>query len=268
MKAYRIGQNRKAVPLPLSSLHRGVDTDAEPYRLQAAGQLPMPVQNLDTAEDLRTITLSGEREPALFKDTAPTLSIVCGGALTLHCVNGDRMIGPGDLVLVEPGAAPRWTASAATTVIQVTVDRQWPASDAVLQDEGSLTPRDTDSPVFMRVFEAEDHCSYFASFPELFDAPADVWTQGRSTRGLRLLRFPDGAFIDWHPEVVNNLAVFLSGEMEIEARGPVPLARFRAGDILLAEDRKGEGHIDRMRGDIHLALVVLDDEMLWPRTTT
>ena len=267
MKAYRIGQDQKAAPLALPSLHRGVHTDAEPYRLQAAGQLPMPVQNLDTAEDLRTITLSGKHEPPLFKADAATLSIVCGGVLTLHCADGDLAIGPGDLVLVEQGAAPQWLAAAATSLIQVTVDPQWPAGDAVLQDEGSVMPRDTETPVVKRVFEAADHRSYLAPFPELFDAPVDVWTRGRSTRGFRLLRFPDGAFIDWHPEVVNNLAVFLSGEMEIEARGPVPTARFRAGDILLAEDRTGEGHIDRMRGDIHLALVVLDDEVLWPRTT-
>jgi len=25
--------------------------------------------------------------------------------------------------------------------------------------------------------------------------------------------------IDWHPEVVNNLAIFLSGELELEASG-------------------------------------------------
>lgn len=263
MKAYRISEH-VAGPLPLPSLHRGTYTDAEPYRLQAAGKMPMPQQNLDRARGLRAITLSGGRGPALFKADGATISFVIGGRLTLHLEGGDVMLAPGDLALVEQGAGPRWSAMPGTCLVQVTVDPGWPGGDAAMQDEGSAMPRDGEAPLVMRVFEAADHRSYLAPFPELFSAPEDVWTEGRPTSGLRFLRFPDGSFIDWHPEVVNNLAIFLSGEMEIEARGENPVARFRAGDVLLAEDRKGEGHIDRMHGDIHLALIVMEDENLWP----
>ena len=263
MKAYRISSDGDITPLPLPTLRRGTYTDPVPYRLQAAGELPLPVQKLDSAQDLRTITLSGSTRPALFKKD-PTLNIVCTGSITVKGRPNQISAEAGDLLLVEGGAEPDWSALPQTRLIQFTINASWPGTEAIPQDDGSIMPRESQGPAFMRVFEAEDGRSYFAPFPDLFGASTDTWTQGRPAVGFRLLRFPDGAFIDWHPEVVNNLAVFLSGEMEIEARGPEPIARFRAGDVLLAEDRKGEGHIDRVRGDLHLLLLVLDDAVLWP----
>lgn len=103
-----------------------------------------------------------------------------------------------------------------------------------------------------------------------FPGQLDSWSAVTSILGFRFLRFPGQAFIDWHPEVVNNLAIFLSGDMEIEIGGgasdgaPVPIDHFLAGDVLLAADRTGEGHIDRMHGNIHLALIVIEDQHLWP----
>ena len=165
MKAYRISEH-VAGPLPLPSLHRGTYTDAEPYRLQAAGKLPMPQQNLDRARNLRAITLSGAQGPALFEADGPAISFVIGGRLTLHLAGGDVTLVPGDLALVEQGAGLRWSAVPGTCLVQITVDPGWPGGDASMQDEGSAMPREGEAPLVMRVFEAADHRSYLAPFPE------------------------------------------------------------------------------------------------------
>jgi hypothetical protein len=74
----------------------------------------------------------------------------------------------------------------------------------------------------------------------------------------------EDGFIDWHPEVVNNLAIFLSGELELESGGGGgAIEVFHAGDVCLAQDRTGEGHIDRTRGVTHVALIVVETENLW-----
>ncbi|MEZ5748996.1 MAG: hypothetical protein R3D83_03645 [Caenibius sp.] len=265
MKAYRLKNDGGACrieALPLPSLHRGQHTDAEPYRLQAAGKLPMPEQNLDQASGLRAIRLSGSGDVELFNGAAPGLFFVIAGELALRTSRED-VLEPGDVLLAECGARPGWSTIPGTILVRLDVEAQWPGTDAVLQDEGTPTPRDQAAPKIMRIYEGADHRSYLAGFPEFLPVPDDVWSDPRPVLGFRFLRFPDGAFIDWHPEVVNNFAIFLSGEMEIEARGSNPIEYFRTGDILLAEDRKGEGHIDRMHGDIHLALIVMDNQALW-----
>ena len=226
----------------------------------------MPVQNLDWADGLRTIRLSGRGAIELFGDSVATLSFVIAGELALEA-DGSHTLLPGDIVLADVGVRPGWSAAAGTILVRFDIEAGWPGADAVVQDEGTLMPREGASPRIMRIYEGADHRSYLASFPELVPTSDDRWSEPRPVLGFRFLRFPDGAFIDWHPEVVNNFAIFLSGEMEIEARGRNPIERFRAGDILLAEDRKGEGHIDRMHGAIHLALIVMDTEALWPFET-
>ena len=266
MKAYRVtthGDACRIEALPLPSLHRGQQTDAEPYRLQAAGKLPMPQQNLDAGQRLRAIRLSGHHATELFGEPAATLSFVIAGDLTVRGQDMVRLV-PGDVLLAEAGARPQWSASTGTALVRLDIAADWPGADAAMQDEGALMPRNGAEPKIKRIYEGADHRSYLADFPKLFSANDDVWSEPHPVLGFRFLRFPDGAFIDWHPEVVNNFAIFLSGEMEIEARGKTPIERFRAGDILLAEDRKGEGHIDRMHGAIPLALIVMDDAALWP----
>ena len=58
--------------------------------------------------------------------------------------------------------------------------------------------------------------------------------------------------------------VRLKVELEIETEGRGGgIEVFRAGDICLAEDRAGGGHIDRTRGATHVGLLVLETEDLW-----
>ena len=72
---------------------------------------------------------------------------------------------------------------------------------------------------------------------------------------------PPGWFGDWHPAPGRVLAIYLSGQGEIEAsdgevRAIVP------GTILLAEDTTGKGHITRVTGssEVLVAILLLPDE--------
>lgn len=278
MKAVEItaGEDGAArlAPLPFPSLHRdGGWIDPLPYRLQASGELPMPVQNLSRSSGLRTIRLSDGAHPGLFGGSGDTLNFVIAGTLQISDSGAAETLEPGDLLLVRSAAAGfAMQAAGNCRLVQLGVGADWPGPDAVPQDSGTIAPRVNTEPNLRRMDKQADERTWFSGFANLFPEPADSWSAVTSILGFRFLRFPDQAFIDWHPEVVNNLAIFLSGEMEIEigggARdgGPAPIDHFLAGDVLLAADRTGEGHIDRMHGNIHLALIVLEDDHLWPIT--
>lgn len=277
MKAWQVtgsdGQSARIEPLPFPSLHRdGGWIDPLPYRLQASGELPMPQQNLSRSSGLRSIRLTDGAHPDLFAGPGDTLNFVISGQLELGAQDGSQILLPGDLLLVRGAAAQAATptASGSCRIVQLGVGPDWPGPDATAQDSGTIVPRTASQPNLRRMDKQADGRTWFSGFANLFPAAADTWSAITPITGFRFLRFPDQAFIDWHPEVVNNLAIFLSGDMEIEVGGgandggPVPIDHFLAGDVLLAADRTGEGHIDRMHGVIHLALIVLDDAHLWP----
>jgi hypothetical protein len=55
----------------------------------------------------------------------------------------------------------------------------------------------------------------------------------------------------------------MTGKLELEVSGDGDIEVFGPGDVCLAEDRTGEGHIDRMHGETRLALIVFEDDHLW-----
>jgi hypothetical protein len=148
-------------------------------------------------------------------------------------------------------------------LVQIGVSPDWPGPDAKLQPPGTHNPRSSSEPNLKRVLRDDDDQAYFVEFPELFAAPANSWSSMRPVAGFRFMCWEDGV-LDWHPEVINNFGIFLSGEMEIETGGRGGgIEVFHAGDICTAEDRTGVGHIDRCRGMTHVACIVLDTEHLW-----
>lgn len=271
MQALRILLDDKGAlqiePLALPVIHREGSIDAEPYRLQASGALPMPDQKLAPSSGLRTIRIANSNAIEFFGMSGPLLTFITSGQLTLTDGRGrSHHLEPGDLFLVEEPAKAhaRVSVSGVCHLVQAGVDEQWPGTSARVQECGTINPRTGTDTTPLRIFEGDDRKSYFEPFPELFAADDNVWSEVRPTKGSRFLCFADGGFIDWHPEVVNNLAIFLSGEIELEAGGGEQRIRvLHAGDVLLAQDRTGDGHIDRFRGTCFLALFVIDDEHLW-----
>lgn len=53
---------------------------------------------------------------------------------------------------------------------------------------------------------------------------------------------------DYHPAPRRQYVITLSGQVEIEV-GDGTIRRFGAGDVMLAEDTSGRGHITRVVGD-------------------
>jgi hypothetical protein len=55
----------------------------------------------------------------------------------------------------------------------------------------------------------------------------------------------------------------LGGHIELEVSGDREIRHYRAGDVVLAADRTGVGHIDRFHGTTTLAVVVMAQDDIW-----
>jgi hypothetical protein len=269
MKAVHISASADGLqvrPLPLPSVYRKGDAPAEWFRRQASGEIPKAEQNLSPAAFVRTIIVPDGKFTQLASAPGALLTIVVCGELSLATGAGQATsLVSGDVVLVDADSSSRIvpTARGQCRLIQLGVAADWPGPDAQLQVPGTLNPRRGNEPNIKHLYQGKDDRTYFADFPQLFPAPPNEWSAPRVPTGFRFMCWEDG-FIDWHPEVINNLAIFLSGELELESGGGGgAIEVFRAGDVCLATDLTGEGHIDRARGATHVALVVMETEDLW-----
>ena len=61
---------------------------------------------------------------------------------------------------------------------------------------------------------------------------------------------------DWHPAPGRVLAIYLSGEGEIEASDG-EIRAIRPGTILLAEDTTGKGHVSRVTSSEEMLVAIL-----------
>lgn len=187
----------------------------------------------------------------------------------LFLVAGEvRIRGPrSELLFSEPGTmlamaastlahgVPRW--SGAAKLIALTM--------ADFISSGISVPDDCrgERSLVARMYSAGDGESYFRDFPELFDFAGLLGPQ-KAMVGLRIYRVEDGFDYTWHPEVVNNLVLVLSGGLELEVGGGSNRVQFFGpGSICLAEDRVGRGHMDRMHGDCGLIVIQIETEELW-----
>jgi hypothetical protein len=268
MKAVGISAHADGIqvrPLPIPSLYRKGDVPAEFYRRQASGEAPKADLNLLPAAFLRTIIVPDGKFTKLASERGALLTFVICGELSVTSSAGQTTnLVSGDVFLVDADSASRIvpTARGNCRLVQLGVAADWPGPDAKPQSPGTLTPRRGNEPKIKHLYQGKDDRTYFSAYPQLFPAPPNEWSVPRTPVGFRFMCWEDG-FIDWHPEVINNLAIFLSGELELESGGDRVIEAFRAGDVCLASDRTGEGHIDRARGAVHVALIVFDPEYLW-----
>jgi hypothetical protein len=88
--------------------------------------------------------------------------------------------------------------------------------------------------------------------------PFDLATMpeaGFATRTLFGQR-PPGSMQDWHNAASPMFLITLSGEMEVEIEGSLRQV-FGPGDVRLAEDTTGPGHVSRVLGDQPWVFAVL-----------
>ncbi len=96
-----------------------------------------------------------------------------------------------------------------------------------------------------RIYTGEDNRSHF----EDLDIPLKPARQGNiselvPTVGVIFRETPVETLLDFHPAERRQIVITMSGVAELEC-GDGSRRRFGAGDILLAEDTTGQGHITR-----------------------
>ena len=264
MKAYRITGGTEIKPLAFPSLYRKGDVPPDAYRKQASGEIPKANLNLSPARFMRTIQLKDGSFSGLANEPGALLNFVIAGQLTLTAGTSKATLGPGEFFLLDAQSGSRLGVSAqgGVRLIQLGIASDWPGADSKIQDPGTITERAGGKVNIKRVIKKDDDLAYMLEFPELFPAHANEWSKQRQITGFRFMCWEDG-FLDWHPEVVSNLGMILSGEIELEMSGDHARSSFRTGDICLCEDRTGVGHIDWAKGATHVGLIVLPDDNVW-----
>lgn len=100
-----------------------------------------------------------------------------------------------------------------------------------------------------RLYTGKDDESHFEEIDLPFEPMGHAETtamQGAS--GVVFRRAPAGHVQDWHPAPRRQYVITLSGQGEIET-GDGTVHRFGPGDVMLADDTTGRGHITRVAGN-------------------
>jgi hypothetical protein len=109
-------------------------------------------------------------------------------------------------------------------------------------------------PRFLRVYSGADGQSHIAEMEPALKPFADLeGAHGQSTpmqaaSGIAFRVAAPGYVLDWHCAPRRQYSISLSGTAEIEV-GDGTIARIGPGDVVLAEDLTGRGHVTRVVGD-------------------
>jgi hypothetical protein len=121
-------------------------------------------------------------------------------------------------------------------------------------------------PTIWRVYSGADGKSHIAQ--ETLPMTPFVDTEGahgqaaptQAVSGITFRVSPPGYVLSWHCAPRRQYSISLTGTAEIEV-GDGTVARVGPGDVVLAEDLTGQGHITRVVGDVprFYAIVPLKD---------
>jgi quercetin dioxygenase-like cupin family protein len=104
-----------------------------------------------------------------------------------------------------------------------------------------------------RVYSGADGESHIAELPLDLTPFRDVegahgeTTPLEATGGIAFRVAPPGYVLDWHCAPRRQYSISLSGAAEIEV-GDGTIKRIQPGDVVLAEDLTGRGHVTRVVG--------------------
>jgi quercetin dioxygenase-like cupin family protein len=108
-------------------------------------------------------------------------------------------------------------------------------------------------PSIFRVYTGADGQSHIAEEPLTLQSFVDsegAYGEGTPLQGATGITFrlaPPGYVLSWHCAPRRQYTITLSGAAEVEV-GDGTVARVGPGDVLLAEDLTGQGHITRVVG--------------------
>ena len=98
---------------------------------------------------------------------------------------------------------------------------------------------------FIRLYSGADGQSHIEEMN--LESHPDL-TKLQATKGVTFRTSPAGYFSDWHNAPRRQYVITLAGEAEIEL-GDGTVRRMGPGDVNLAEDMTGKGHITRVVGN-------------------
>jgi hypothetical protein len=252
----------RPLPLPFRRMNRPLDPEI--FRRQARGE-NVHKPRMFEGRGLRSRRTIGLHKCRGHAGDGRGLMFIISGRVDVSLANGDvHTLGPGDIYFQDDFAGPNNTTACVgdCRLLHLGVADGW-SPEGELQDQISIASTSERAPSLRRMYRATDDKSYFRDFGHLFPASGE-WSEPRPVVGFHFVTFPSGYFIDWHPEGVNNFVIVTSGGLELEVSGDGAIEVFSPGDICLAEDRTGEGHIDRAHGETRMALIVFEDAALWP----
>jgi quercetin dioxygenase-like cupin family protein len=108
-------------------------------------------------------------------------------------------------------------------------------------------------PMIVRVYSGADGQSHLEEISLALQPFVDTegaygeGTPLQQTTGITFRVAPPGYVLQWHCAPRRQYTITLSGEAEIEV-GDGTIKRIGPGDVLLAEDLTGQGHITRVVG--------------------
>jgi len=253
----------KAMPLPFKHLERPIDPEI--FRRQARGE-DIGKAKMFNSQGLSTIRFVGEHVSEWAPAASKCLCFVLSGDIDIEVGHDERhQLSAGDVFLEDDcnGHGHRITFRGDCRLVKLLIADDWQPHGNVpptTTDSSNLLPRSTN---LKRMYRAKDDLSYFRTFDELFVDTNGTTSSIRSVLGFYFVSFPSGYFIDLHPEGANNFVIVTEGDLELEVSGDGRIEVFGPGDVVLAEDRIGVGHIDRMHGLCRLIMIVFDDKHLW-----
>jgi quercetin dioxygenase-like cupin family protein len=122
-------------------------------------------------------------------------------------------------------------------------------------------------PTIWRVYSGADGQSHIEAMTLPMQSFVDVegahgeGTELQHTTGITFRVSPPGYELGWHCAPRRQYSITLAGEAEVEV-GDGTIKRIGPGDVLLAEDLTGQGHVTRVVGEQlrFYAVVPLADE--------
>ena len=157
--------------------------------------------------------------------------------------NGEvRIFAPGDILFVSDTTGKGHQSfsvdgdALSTLFLAVDDDLVNPIERPVAGDAGGFP--------YTRMFDGDDGLTAFQDCvsPFLEAGPAGAMSAMYAIGGLRLVRYPAGFVTPRHSAAERKIVALLHGAVEIEGHGG-EARQLSAGQVLLAEDRTGRGHV-------------------------
>ena len=100
----------------------------------------------------------------------------------------------------------------------------------------------------VRLYTAADNESHFEDIEVEFNVQGRIETSAlQPAEGINFCRAPATHLSDYHPAPRRQYVITLAGQVEIET-GDGTIRRFGPGEVMLADDTTGHGHITRVVG--------------------